>query len=210
MTNDEKAKEQAEETTTNESPERTSEQTEEEKSFPSELEQLRSRLEARDLEAKELQERLLRQAAELENFKKRIAREKEDSIRYANEGLIKDLLPILDNLERAVDHAQGGGNGKPLLDGVELVLKDFLETLGKHGVKQVSARGEKFDPEKHEAIAQVESEGHEPKAVVEEYHKGYYLLGRLLRPALVSVAKSPESNEKKSEEEEVENEEGDD
>jgi molecular chaperone GrpE len=210
MTNDEKDKEQAEKTAINESPERPSEPTEEEKSLPSELEQLRSQLESKEVETKELQERLLRQAAELENFKKRMAREKEESIRYANEGLVKDLLPILDNLERAVEHAQGGGNGKPLLEGVELVLKDFLETLGKHGVTQISARGEKFDPEKHEAIAQVESEGHEPNAVVEEFHKGYYLLARLLRPALVSVAKSPESNEKKSEKEEVENEEGDD
>jgi molecular chaperone GrpE len=176
MTNDEKDKEQAEKTAINESPERPSEPTEEEKSLPSELEQLRSQLESKEVETKELQERLLRQAAELENFKKRMAREKEESIRYANEGLVKDLLPILDILERAVEHAQGGGNGKP----------------------------------KHEAIAQVESEGHEPNAVVEEFHKGYYLLARLLRPALVSVAKSPESNEKKSEKEEVENEEGDD
>ncbi len=210
MANDEKDKEQAEGTPTNESPEKPSEQTEEEKSLPSEAEQLRSQLESKELEAKELQERLLRQAAELENFKKRMAREKEESIRYANEGLIKDLLPILDNLERAVGHAQGGGNGKPLLEGVELVLKDFLETLGKHGVTQISATGEKFDPEKHEAIAQVESEAQEPNTVVEEYHKGYYLLARLLRPALVSVAKSPESNEKKSEEGKVENGEGDD
>jgi molecular chaperone GrpE len=210
MTNDETDKKRTEEIPTGESPEKPSEKEEKEISLSSELEQLRNQLEAKELEVKESQDRFLRQAAELDNFKKRIAREKEEAIRYANEGLIKDLLPILDNLERAVEHAKGGGNGKPLVDGVELVLKEFLETLGKHGVTQISARGEKFDPGKHEAIAQVESEGQEPNTVVEEYHKAYYILDRLLRPALVSVAKSPESNEKKSEDEEVENGEGDD
>ncbi|MEK6613872.1 MAG: nucleotide exchange factor GrpE, partial [Candidatus Binatota bacterium] len=116
----------------------------------------------------------------------------------------RDLLPVLDNLERAVDHAKGGGNGKPLLEGVEMVLKGFLDVLNKHGVTQISAKGELFDPERHEAIAQVESEEHKPNTVMEEHHKGYYLLDRLLRPSLVSVAKPPEAKEKKEEDEEVE------
>lgn len=172
----------------------------EEESSALESEKLRQQLEAKELEAKEIYDRFLRQAAELENFKKRVAREKAEAIRYANEGLVRDLLPILDNLERAVEHAKGGGNGKPLLEGIEMVLRGFLEVLSKYGVTQISAIGEMFDPEKHEAIAQVESEEHRPNVVVEEHHKGYYLLDRLLRPSLVSVAKVPETKEKKGEE----------
>ena len=158
-----------------------------------EVERLRRELESKVRDAKENYDRFLRVAADLENFKKRAAREKEELIRYGNEDLIKDLLPVLDNLERAVEHAQEGGNGRPLLEGVEMVLKGFLDALSRHGVTQITARGESFDPERHEAIAQVESEEHNPNAVVEEHHKGYYLLDRLLRPALVSVAKPPEA-----------------
>lgn len=177
-----------------------SERDAEEESSALESEKLRQQLEAKESEAKEIYDRFLRQAAELENFKKRVAREKAEAIRYANEGLVRDLLPILDNLERAVEHAKGGGNGKPLLEGIEMVLRGFLEVLSKYGVTQISAMGEMFDPEKHEAIAQVESEEHRPNVVVEEHHKGYYLLDRLLRPSLVSVAKIPETKEKKGEE----------
>ena len=176
----------------------------------SELEKLREQLNNKDQEARETHDRFLRQTAEVENFKKRMAREKGDAIRYANEELVRDLLPILDNLERAVEHARGGGNGKPILDGVEMVLKGFLEILSKHGMTQVSASGEIFDPEKHEAIAKVESETHKPNTVVEEHHKGYYLRDRLLRPSLVSVAKSPETKETKIEEKKVEKENADD
>lgn len=181
-----------------------------EESTTSELDKLREQLEAKEEEAKANHDRFLRQAAELENFKKRILREKEEATRYANETLIRDLLPVLDNLERAVEHAKGGGNGKPLVEGVDMVLKGFLDVLNKHGVTQVSAVGERFDPERHEAMAQVESDSHEPNTVVEEYHKGYLLLDRLLRPSLVSVAKPSESKEKKKENDEVENDQGDD
>lgn len=156
------------------------------------VEHLREQLEAKEAEAREIQDRLLRQAADLENYKKRAAREKADSIRYANENLVRDLLPVLDNLERALGYAEGGGNGKPLLEGIDMVLKNFLEVLGRHGVTPVSAVGERFDPAKHEAVAQVESPEHDPNVVVDEYRKGYYLLDRLLRPAQVTVAKSPE------------------
>jgi molecular chaperone GrpE len=183
---------------------------EEEKGAASEAAELRQQLEKKEAEARENYDRFLRQAAELENFKKRMAREKEETIRYANEGLIKDLLPVLDNLERAIGHAKGGGNGKPLVEGVEMVIRGFLDVLGKHGVTQISALGEPFDPERHEAIAQVESQENKPNTVVEEHHKGYYLLDRLLRPALVSVAKAPETKEKKNQDGEVEKEGSDD
>jgi len=176
----------------------------------SEIEELRRNLEVKEAEAKKHYDLYLRQAAEVENFKKRTQREKEEAIRFGNEALVKDLLPVLDNLERAAEHAQGGGNGKPLLEGIELVLKGFLEALEKYGVKQISAKGQRFDPQKHEAFAQVESNDHEPNTVVQELHKGYTMLERLLRPALVSVAKSPETKEEIQGEGKVENGQGDD
>lgn len=188
----------------------TFEQDNKEESSPSEIEKLRQDFVAKELEAKKNYDLYLRQVAELENFKKRVAREKEEAIRYGNEALVKDLLPVLDNLERAVEHAELGGNGKPLLAGIELVLKGFLEVLEKHGVTQISAKGEPFNPQKHEAFAQVESTDHEPNTVVEELHKGYFMADRLLRPSLVSVAKLPETKEENSEQTKIEKNEPDD
>jgi molecular chaperone GrpE len=169
-----------------------------------ELEHLRQELAAKELEAKTNYDRFIRQTAELDNVKKRTAREREEISRFANELLIKDLLPVVDNLERAVAHASGGGNGKSLVEGVEMVLKGLLDVLAKHGVNQISAVGQPFDPSKHEAMAQVEDENYEPNSVVEELHKGYALRDRLLRPALVSVAKSSKTREKKIDEGKVE------
>lgn len=176
----------------------------------SELEALRQELAAKELESKQNYDRFLRQVAELENLKRRNAREREDLSRFANETLIKDLLPIVDNLERAIEHAGGGGNGKSIVEGVEMVLKGLLDVLAKHGVEQISAIGQPFDPTKHEAIAHVDSEMHEANAVVDELHKGYLLHERLLRPALVSVAKGSTSREKKNDHGEVEKEPTDD
>lgn len=175
-----------------------------------ELAKLRENLEAKEKEANENYDRYVRQVAELENFRKRANRERDEAIRFANEALVKDLLPVVDNLERAVAHAKDGGNGKPLVEGVEMVLRGFFDTLAKHGVVPIAAVGQRFDPEKHEAMAQIESGTYEPDTVVEEYHKGYLLRDRLLRPALVSVAKTPKSQGKKNNGGEVENEPGDD
>src|ERR671918_2185324 len=107
----------------------------------SEIVDLKQQLEAKELEAKNNYDRWLRQTAELDNFKKRTARERDEGIRLANEALIKDLLSVVDNLERAVAHASGGGNGKPIVEGVEMVLKGLLDVLAKHGVTQISAIG---------------------------------------------------------------------
>lgn len=175
-----------------------------------ELAKLREQLEATKKEASDNYDRYLRQVAELENFKRRANREKDEGIRFANEALVKDLLPVVDNLERAVAHAKDGGNGRPLVEGVEMVLRGFFDILAKHGVVAISAIGQPFDPKKHEAMAQVESATYDPNTVVEEYHKGYLLRDRLLRPALVSVAKTPKSQGKKNDGNEVENEPGDD
>lgn len=156
-----------------------------------ELSALRTELEQKEAEARANYERFLRERAELENFKRRMQREKSEALRFANEPLVRDLLPVVDNLERATVHAQGGGNGQPLIEGVQLVLRSFVEVLEKHGVTRVKATGEPFDPAKHEAMAQVESEEQLPNTVVEEHTPGYSLYGRLLRAAMVSVSKAP-------------------
>ncbi len=163
---------------------------------PSEIEQLRAELEAAKEEAQSHHDRYLRDAAETENYRKRVTREKHDAIRYANESLVRDLLPVIDDLERAAQHARSDGGPQSLLDGIELVLKGCLEALQKHGVTRITAKGEPFDPEKHEAYAQVETDEYEANTVVDEVHHGYYLADRLLRPSMVSVSKVPTLKEK--------------
>lgn len=162
-----------------------------------ELAILRTQFQEKEAEAKANYDLFLRERADLENFKRRMQRDKAEALRFANEPLVRDLLPILDNLERAVSHAQGGGNSQSLVEGVSLVLRSFLDMVEKHGVSRVSAKGQSFDPTKHEAMAQVESTEVEPNTVVDEYAPAYLLHDRLLRPALVVVAKPP-AEEKKS------------
>jgi molecular chaperone GrpE len=156
-----------------------------------EKETLLAKLAEKEAEAKVHYDLFMRERAELENFKRRMQREKSESIRFANEPLIRELLPILDNLERAVRHAQGEGNGQPLVEGVTLVVRSFLDTMEKYGVTREEAKGQPFDPSKHEAMAQVEKTDVMPNTVVDEYCPAYLLHGRLLRPALVTVAKAP-------------------
>jgi len=150
------------------------------------LQDLRQKLEDAQAEAQANHDRFLRERAELENFKKRMQREKSEALRFASEPLIRELLPVVDNLERAVEH--GTGDGESVLEGVRLVLKSFRDVLDRHGVKPIEAAGEPFDPSLHEAMAQVETTEHEPNRVVEQYHRGYLLHDRLLRPALVTVS----------------------
>jgi len=162
-----------------------------------EVTMLRSQLQEKEAEAKANYDLFLRERADLENFKRRMQRDKAEALRFANEPLIRDLLPILDNLERAVSHAQGGGNSQPLVEGVSLVLRSFLDMVEKHGVSRMSAKGQLFDPAKHEAIAQIENTEVVPNTVVDEYVPAYLLHDRLLRPARVVIAKPP-ADEKKS------------
>ena len=143
---------------------------------------------ARD-DARAAQDRWMRERADLENFKKRNAKERQDAVRFGNESLLRDLLPVVDNLERAVGAASGGGNGNSLAEGVELVLKAFMDALQRNGVERVPAKGAPFDPAVHEAVAYVESPSHPAQQVIEEHQAGYRLNDRLLRPAMVTVSK---------------------
>jgi molecular chaperone GrpE len=149
-------------------------------------------LEASREEARKNWDLYLRERADLENYRKRAQREKEDLARFANEGILKEILPVMDNLERAVDHArQENGGGEALLQGVELTLGHFRKVLEKFGVTPIESLGQPFDPAFHEAMGQVESAQHPPNTVAQELQKGFLLNSRLLRPALVMIAKAP-------------------
>ena len=150
---------------------------------------LEAELEAAREEARQANERWIRERADGENLKKRAARERVEDVRAATGSLMRDLLPVVDNLERAVQAAQGGGDGQPLVEGVSLVLKALTDVLARHGVTRVESKGARFDPSHHEAVAHVESAEHEPNAVIEEHQPGYRHHDRLLRPALVTVSK---------------------
>jgi len=140
-------------------------------------------------ELSETRERVLRTAADAENFKKRLQREKEEQTRYANESLMRELLPVIDNLERALEHSEAGADQGGLLEGLNMTLKGFLDTLTRFGCTPVETAGKPFDPNFHEAVSQEESADHEPNTVLRELQKGYMLKERLLRPAMVLVSK---------------------
>ncbi|MBM4308560.1 MAG: nucleotide exchange factor GrpE, partial [Deltaproteobacteria bacterium] len=128
---------------------------------------------------------------DLENYKKRAAREKEDWTKFANEDLMKSILPFIDNLERAVNHAEKVVDAGVLTEGIKLTLQQILQTLNRFGLVPFDSVGKPFDPARHEAMLVVETDQHEPDQVVEEFQRGYLLNERLLRPATVSVTKSP-------------------
>ena len=126
--------------------------------------------------------------AEMENIKKNKKKEREDLAKYANESLIKDILPVIDNLEKAISHAKEGSTSSGLLEGVELTLDAIKKTLEKAGIKEVVAEGKPFDPNFHEAILQQEDNETKPGHIIKELQKGYLLNGRLIRPSMVIVA----------------------
>lgn len=149
----------------------------------------------RELEAErdDYRNRMMRVAADLENFRKRTAREKEDMRKYGIDRVVLELLPVIDNLERALEHAdKSDESSTTIVDGIRMVHRQFITALEKHGVKGFESKGEQFDPQKHEAIQQVETTDHPTGYVMEQYQKGYYLHERLIRPALVVVVRNPE------------------
>ena len=142
-------------------------------------------------EAQALHEKHLRLAAEFENYKKLAQKEQREFSRFANENILKELLPIVDNLDRAIQAAKDNQKSDGLIQGVELTLKQFLETLAKFGVRRIASVGEPFDPAHHQAVARVESATAPENTVVEEYQKGYLLHDRILRAAMVTVSVGP-------------------
>ncbi len=138
-----------------------------------------------------LQDRLLRMAAETENIRKRLEREKAEGISYANESLLRELLPVIDNLERAIEHAENEADEGTLLEGVRMTLKGFLAAVAKYGCTPFEALGKPFDPNYHEALMQQESADYPEGTVMKELQRGYMLNDRLLRPASVIVSKGP-------------------
>jgi molecular chaperone GrpE len=157
-----------------------------------EIEELKKMLEEKEKEFKEHHDRLLRLAADFDNYKKRAAREKEDLAKFANEDLIRGILPFIDNLERALLHAQKVTDTGVLIEGVRMTIQQLLQTLNKFGLSSFQSVGKPFDPAMHEAMLVVETDKQEPNQVVEEFQKGYFLNERLLRAATISVSKTPE------------------
>ena len=149
---------------------------------------LMEELETAKKESLEKQDQYVRAVAEFENFKKRVQKESIDSRKYANEGLIREILPVMDNLERALEHLDEDFADDSLVEGVRMVQKQFFGTLEKFGVSAIEALGEYFDPNFHEAMMQVTTDDSPPNIVVTEIEKGYMLNDRLVRPAKVGVS----------------------
>lgn len=141
-------------------------------------------------EKEQADEQRLRALAEMDNFKKRIAREQEEFRKYAGESVLADLLPVLDNLELALEHGAKVEACKDVVMGVDMTRKAFLEALERHGLKQVGAVGEPFNPEQHEAVGDEPRSDMEPGHICQLYQKGYKLKDRLLRPAKAVVSKA--------------------
>ncbi len=139
---------------------------------------------------KDEHEKMLRAVADLENYKKRAAKEKEEVQKFGSEKLLRDFLPVVDNFDRALEHARTSGDLESLKKGVEMTRKLFEDTLGKHGVKGFSSKGEPFDPNRHEAMSAAETDELPPNHVHSEYLRGFTLNDRLIRPALVVVSKA--------------------
>jgi molecular chaperone GrpE len=156
------------------------------------VEELES-LKAKAAKADENWDKFLRAAAELDNYRKRVAREKEELARFTSERVVAALLPVLDNLERAIDAAQKhGADNASLLDGITQVYSQFRRSLNEFGLQEVTANaGHPFGPNLHEAVSHIESGEHPEGHVVEQLQRGYKLAERLLRPARVVVSKGP-------------------
>ncbi len=158
---------------------------------------LEKRLEETEKELAECKDKMLRLAAELENFKKRVEREKLEHMKFALEEFAKELLPFLDNLERAIAVAKETKDMEKMIEGIELTLSGYFKTLERFGLKTFVAEGQRFDPNYHEALSVEESTDVEENTVLKELLRGYTLHDRVIRPALVVVSKKNQSVEQK-------------
>jgi molecular chaperone GrpE len=159
---------------------------------PADIAKLQQQLEEKSQEAQENYHRALRLAAEMENLKKRLEREKADLLQFANESLIKELLPVVDNLELALEHGRQAETPSSFLEGIELVHQGFLKALARFGVTPLTAVGQPFDPAYHNAVVQEAAPEVPDCTVLQEMQKGYLMHNRLLRPAMVVVARNTE------------------
>jgi len=166
------------------------------------LKEMETKIKSLEEEAKETYDRFLRVSAEFENYKKRSAREMSEFKKFANESLIKELLLVVDNMERAINSSKDEGNSNNglvegnsnngLVEGIDMTLKELLKIFEKFGVKQVESLGKPFDPNFHQAVMQQENDEHPHNTVINELQKGYIINERLLRPATVVVSMSKE------------------
>jgi molecular chaperone GrpE len=159
-----------------------------------EIQRLREALEAKTRELEAQQDRYVRAVAEFDNARKRNAREREEYTRYANESVLRDLLPVLDNLDRALQAARTEPTAA-VTAGVELIQRELLRVLEKFGLTPFAAVGQPFDPERHEAVARVQRPDLPDMTVAAETARGYLLNGRVLRPAMVTVAMTPDDRD---------------
>lgn len=152
---------------------------------------LRAKLEEAQAEALKVRDQLLRTAADFDNFRKRARKDVEEAQRKGLERVLLEVLPVSDNLERAVQAAQGTSDVKPVVEGVTMVLRFFEDALSRLGVERVGTLGQSFDPSLHEAVQQVETSEHPAGTVITELTPGYRYQGKLLRAAMVVVARPP-------------------
>jgi len=153
------------------------------------MKELEEKFKKTEEEAKQSYDRYLRVSADFENYKKRSAREMDDFRKFANQNLVKELLPIVDNLELAIKSANVNKNvDNSLLDGVDLTLKEILKIFEKYHIKPIEALGKTFDPRYHEAVMREETDKHPENVITNEMQKGYLIHDRLLRPSMVVVA----------------------
>lgn len=136
----------------------------------------------------EHKDRYLRLQADFDNYRKRVAKEREDIFSNALEDIMIQLLPIVDNLERALDSFENGDLDKKYVDGLNMIYKDFMGTLSKNGLAEVEALGSEFDPNKHHAVMQVDAEEEDENVIKDVFQKGYMLKAKVIRPAMVKVA----------------------
>ena len=159
---------------------------------PSPSAELEEAIAAKEQEKAEVLGQLQRLAADFENYKKRSRRESEDARQFANEKLLRDLLPLVDNLARALEHANAED---PIVQGIQMVSTQFTDILGQYGVERVSGVGSAFNPTHHEAMGRVPTADAQPDTIVQEYEAGYTLHGRLLRPSKVVIAMEAPTSE---------------
>ena len=163
------------------------------------IKELENKLEVAENESKDNYDRMLRTSAEFENYKKRSAREISEFRKYANESIIKDILPVIDNMERALDLSSKNKDiNTAILEGVDMTLKGIMKIFENYGVKKIEAFEKPFDPVYHQAVSQRDTDKYPENTVVDELQKGYLIHDRLLRPSMVivSVKKGPDDSNK--------------